>query len=692
LKEHFGNYPRPARPAKLDCLQPRIVPPLAPQIPHQTTIHGEIVTDNWFYLRDRQHPKTLPYLEAENQYTAHVMEPASELETKIYTEMVARIQETDSSVPAKYGAFEYYTRMEQGKQYPIHCRRPLAAEPTEQIVLDCNALATGHAYFSLAYDEVSPDGTLLAFAIDTDGSEVYRLRFKNLQTGDTLPDDIPNVYYSGAWTDNLNFFYTTLDETKRPYRLWHHQLGSTAPDTIVYEETDARFNVSIERTRSGKFLLLGIDSHATSEARYLATNDPGGQFQPLRPRVQDVEYYAEHQGNFFWIRTDENAINFRLLRAPDTDPTNWTEILPHRDDVSIEGLDGFRDHLVLVERANGLKQLRVLGADDHLVAFEEPAYTIYPDGNEDYDATNLRFLYTSLVTPRSVYDYDMNTRTRELKKQYAVLGGYDPSNYTSERIFATAPDGVQVPISLVYRRGIEHNGQSPLYLYGYGSYGIITEPSFSSERISLLDRGYIYAIAHIRGSGDMGRRWYEDGKLLHKMNTFTDFIACAEHLTAHRYTSPGKLAIAGGSAGGLLMGAVVNLRPDLFHTVVAHVPFVDVVNTMLDDTLPLTIAEYEEWGNPNDRAFYDYMRTYSPYENVSATAYPNILVTAGLNDPRVSYWEPAKWVAKLRASKTDENTIVLKTNMGAGHGGPSGRYAKLKEKAFEYAFLLDARL
>ena len=564
----------------------------------------------------------------------------------------------------------------------------LAVHAAEEIILDCNTLAAGHGYFSLAYDEVSPDGTLLAFAIDTDGSEVYRLRFKNLQTGDTLPDEIPNVYYSGAWTDNQNFFYTTLDETKRPYRLWRHQLGSTAPDTLVYEETDARFNVSIERTRSGKFLLLGIDSHATSEARYLATTDPGGQFQPLRPRVQDVEYYAEHQGNFFWIRTDENAVNFRLLRAPDTDPTTWTEIIPHRDDVSIEGLEGFRDHLVLVERANGLKQLRVIGADDHIVAFEEPAYTIYPDGNEDYDTTNLRFLYTSLVTPRSVYDYDMNARTRELKKQYAVLGGYDPSNYTSERIFATAPDGVQVPISLVYRRGIAHTGESPLYLYGYGSYGIITEPSFSSERISLLDRGYICAIAHIRGSGDMGRRWYEDGKLLHKMNTFTDFTACAEHLITHHYTSANKLAIAGGSAGGLLMGAVMNLRPDLFHTVVAHVPFVDVINTMLDDTLPLTIAEYEEWGNPNDRVFYDYMRTYSPYENVSATAYPNLLVTAGLNDPRVSYWEPAKWVAKLRHVKTDENTIVLRTNMGAGHGGPSGRYAKLKEKAFEYAFLL----
>ena len=567
------------------------------------------------------------------------------------------------------------------------------ATPTvEEILLDCNALAEGHSYFSLAFDIVSPDGSLLAFAVDTDGSEVYTLRFKDLRTGATLPGEIPNVYYSGAWTDNANFFYTTLDETKRPYRLWRHQLGSGVPDRLVYEETDARFNVSVERTRSGKFLLLAMDSHATSEARFLSTSTPGGEFQILRPRVQDVEYYAEHQGGFFWIRTDEDAINFRLLRAPDSDPSNWAEVSPHREDVSIEGLEGFRDHFVVVERANGLKQLRVLntreGDTAHLVEFDEPAYTLFTEGNEEYETSTLRFLYTSLVTPRSVYDYDMDSRTRELKKQFAVLGGYDPADYASERIFATAPDGVQVPVSLVYRRGIARDGANPLYLYGYGSYGIITEPSFSSERISLLDRGYVYAIAHIRGSGDMGRRWYDDGKLLHKMNTFTDFIACAEHLIAEKYTSSDRLAIAGGSAGGLLMGAVMNLRPDLFHSVVAHVPFVDVVNTMLDETLPLTIAEYEEWGNPNERESYDYMRAYAPYENVKTAAYPNILVTAGLNDPRVSYWEPAKWVAKLRDLKTDDNTIILRTTMGAGHGGPSGRYARLKEKAFEYAFLL----
>ena len=672
-------------------------PPAAPKIPHTAVIHGETVTDNWFYLRDRDHPATIPYLEAENRFTARIIAPVAELETKIYEEMVGRIQETDSSVPARKGAFEYYTRTEKGKQYGIYCRKALAEDSAEEVILDCNALAEGHQYFSLAYDLVSPDGTRLAFAIDTDGSEVYTLRFKDLITGKTLPVAIPNVYYSGGWADNTSFFYTTLDETKRPYRLWLHRIESGQPDQIVYEETDGRFNISVERARSGKFLLLSIDSHATSEARFLPTDNPAGQFRTLRPRVQDVEYYAEHQGGFFWIRTDEDAINFRLMRAPDDDPTAWEEVLPHREDVSIEGLEGFRDHLVIIERANGLKQLKIMKTSDglwsHLVAFNEAAFTFFIETNEEYETTTVRFLYTSLVTPRSVYDYEMDSRWLELKKQYAVPGGYDPAEYASERIFATAPDGVQAPISLVYQREAYREARRgkrsiPLYLYGYGSYGILTEPSFSPERISLLDRGYIFAIAHIRGSGDLGRRWYEDGKLLHKKNTFTDFIACAEHLIAEKYTSADRLVIAGGSAGGLLMGAVMNLRPDLFHTVVAHVPFVDVVNTMLDDTLPLTIAEYEEWGNPNERGFYDYMRSYAPYENVRAAAYPNLLVTAGLNDPRVAYWEPAKWVAKLRDMKTGANMIALRTTMGAGHGGPSGRYSKMKEKAFEYAFLL----
>ena len=667
-------------------------PPVAPIIPHQRTIHGETVTDNWHYLQDRSHLATIPYLEAENGFTADVMAPSAELEQQLYVEMVGRIRETDSSFPVGKGGFEYYTRTEQGQQYGILCRQQKGGAGQEEVLLDCNALAEGHEYFSLAFDIVSPDGSLLAWAVDTNGSEVYTLRFKNLQRGATVTDEISNVYYSGAWTDNSHFFYTTLDETKRPYRLWRHRIGSVEADALVYEEKDARFNIAIERSRSEEFLLLTMDSHASSEVRYLPIGQTEGEFRVLRPRAEKVEYYAEHQGGYFWVRTNEDAINFRLLRAPDHDPSEWAEVIPHRENVSIEGLEGFRNHLVITERADGLKRLTVAdtraGFTMHAVEFDEPTYTFFVEGNEEYETPVVRFLYNSLVTPRSVYDYDMDARTRVLRKRYEVPGGYDPADYSSERIFATAADGVQVPISLVYRTGMNRNGANPLYLYGYGSYGIITEPSFSSGRLSLLDRGYVYAIAHIRGSGDLGRRWYEDGKLTHKKNTFTDFIACAEHLISNQYTSANRLAIAGGSAGGLLMGAVTNLRPDLFHTVVAHVPFVDVVNTMLDETLPLTIAEYDEWGNPNERAYYEYIRSYAPYENVRQTDYPNILVTAGLNDPRVSYWEPAKWVAKLRNLKTDGNVIVLRTNMGAGHGGPSGRYERLKEKAFEYAFVL----
>ena len=671
-------------------------PPSAPKILHSTTVHGETLTDDWFYLRDRENPATIPYIEAENAFAQTVMAPVKELEQTLYDEMVARIQETDISVPIRQGNFEYYIRTEKGKQYGVLCRHPFGQEH-EQILLDCNAEAAGKEYYELAYDLPNPSGTILAFATDNDGSEVYKLRFKNLTDGLVFPEEIDNVYYSGAWADDRTFFYTTLDETKRPYRLWRHLVGSDAPDSLIYEEKDERFNIQVERTRSGKFLLLSISSHATADAYFLACDQSTGQFQSLRPRIQGVEYYAEHQGGHFWIRTNENAVNFRLLRAPDhdlngPDPSKWEEVIPHREDTSIEGLEGFRDHLVIEERFNGLEQIRIAdtraGFATHTVAFDEPVYTVAVGGNEEYETTLVRFAYSSLVTPRSVFDYDMNTRERKLLKRYAVLGGYDPAKYTSERIFATAEDGTSVPVSLVYKKDTPRDGSSPLYLYGYGSYGITTDPGFSSERVSLLDRGWIYAMAHIRGSGDLGRRWYESGKFLHKKNTFTDFIACAELLIAQKYTSADRLAIMGGSAGGLLMGAVMNLRPDLFHTVVAHVPFVDVVNTMLDETLPLTIAEYEEWGNPNDRAYYDYMRSYSPYENVRRTKYPNLLITAGLNDPRVSYWEPAKWLAKLRDQSTGSGVMIMKTDMGAGHGGPSGRYSKMKEKAFEYAFVL----
>jgi oligopeptidase B len=464
----------------------------------------------------------------------------------------------------------------------------------------------------------------------------------------------------------------------------------------VYEEADARFNVAIDRTRSGRFLLLTVDSHTTTEVRYLDANYPSGEFRLLQPRRHDVEYFVEHQGSSFYIRTNENGRNFRLMRAPDGNPSleNWAEVLPHREDVAIEQVDGFENHLAVFERAEALRRLRIIRTTDnteHLVPFDEPVYTLFGDRNEEYGTAQFRFVYTSPIAARSVYDYDMDTRQRELKKRDAVLGGYDPANYATERTFALAPDGVRVPLSLAYRKDLfslgARDGRNPLYLYGYGAYGLITEPAFSSERISLLDRGFVFAIAHIRGSGDNGRRWYDDGKLLKKKHTFTDFIACAEHLIAEGYTSPAKLAIVGGSAGGLLMGAVLNMRPDLFHVAVAHVPFADVVNTMLDPTLPLTVTEYEEWGNPGEKQFYDYIRSYAPYENVEYRAYPNVLVIAGLNDPRVPYWEPAKWVAKLRDRKTDANVLLLKTQMGAGHGGPSGRYARMAEKAFEFAFI-----
>jgi len=654
--------------------------------PHIRTTHGDSVTDKYFWLRDRENPETLAFLEAENRRTDEAMKQLAPLQEQLYGEMLGRLQETDASVPAPFGGFEYYTRTEEGKQYPIRCRKELRTQAPEHVMLDCNELAAGQEYFALAFDRVSPDGDFLAFATNTDGDEVYALRFKDLRTGEILARVVENVYYSSAWSgDSATFFYTTLDDTKRPYRLWRHRLGSDAADELVYEEPDGRFNVSIDRSRSNKFLFLAVDSHTTTEVRYSdATGESG--FTLLASRIQDVEYYVEHQGEWLYIRTNEGAKNFRLMRAPAANPVReeWIEVIPNRDDVALEGMAGFRDHLVLVERDRGLKRIRVMGNDTHFVDFDEPAYTFSIGPNDEYETRKLRFTWTSLTTPRSVFDYDMNTHERELKKRYAVLGGYDPALYTSERIFAG-----EVPISLVYRKGLALDGSSPLLLYGYGAYGIITEPSFSPERVSLLDRGVIFAMAHIRGSADMGRKWYDDGKLLHKKNSFTDFIACAEHLIASNYTSAERLAIIGGSAGGLLMGAVTNMRPDLFKAVVAHVPFVDVVNTMLDPTLPLTIAEYEEWGNPSEKAFYEYIKSYAPYENVGRRAYPNILVTAGLNDPRVPFWEPAKWVAKLRELKTDDNLLLLKTLMGAGHGGPSGRYQKLREKAFEFAFVLD---
>ncbi len=622
------------------------------------------------------------------------MEPTKSLQDGLYHEILGRIQETDVSVPVKRDEYFYYTRTEEGKAYSIQCRKHGSVDAPEEILLDSIVLAEGQKYFRLGNFAVSPDHRLLAYSTDLEGDESYTIQIKNLGTGELLPDRIANTYYSLEWAnDNRTFFYTVLDAAKRPYRAFRHELGA-ASDTLVYQEDDGRFNLGLAKTRSRRFIFIELASAITSELRYLDAGDSHSEPRVLLPRRQDVEYDASHHGDYFFIRTNDQAKNFRLMRVPVADPSidHLQEVIPPRAGVTIEGVDSFEDHLVVYERERGLEKICIRdgsGSFSHYIEFPEPVYSVGATGNAEYKTNLLRFNYTSLVTPASVFDYDVRTRERELKKQYEVRGGYDRSQYQSERIFAKAPDGVEVPISLVYRRGFQRNGTSPLLLYGYGAYGHSIDPRFSSDRLSLLDRGFVFAIAHIRGGAEMGEEWHDQGKLLQKKNTFTDFIACAEHLIQEHYTSSDRLAIMGGSAGGLLVGAVLNLRPELFHAVIAKVPFVDTLNTMLDPTLPLTIAEYEEWGNPEQEEFYRYIRSYSPYDNVAPRQYPAMLVTAGLNDPRVSYWEPAKWVAKLRALKTDSNVLLLRIDMGSGHFGPSGRYEGIKEVAFDYAFLLS---
>lgn len=672
------------------------VPPVAKIVPQKTTVHGDTLVDNYAWMRDRNDRDTIAYLESENRYTEAVMAPSKALQETLYKEILGRIKETDLTVPVKRDQYFYYARTEEGKAYAIYCRRHGSPDAPEQVLLDANELARDHKYFRLGNFAVSPDHRLLAYSTDIQGDEAYTIFVKDLTTGELLPDRIANTYYTLEWAaDNRTFFYTVLDPARRPFQLFRHELG-VASDTLVYQEDDGRFSLGIAKSRSQRFLFLHLSSPLTSEIRYLEAGNARGSFQPVLPRRQSIEYDVTHHGDFFYIRTNEAAKNFRLLRTPLADPAreNCEEIIPARAAVTLEGVDAFADYLAIYERERGLEKICIRempGGTSHYIDFPEPVYTAGATGNAEYQTQVLRFHYTSLVTPVSVFDYNMATRGRELKKQYEVLGGYDASQYRSERIFAKAPDGAEVPISIVYRRDFERNGQSPLLLYGYGAYGHSISPAFSSDRLSLLDRGFVYAIAHVRGGADLGEEWRDQGKLLRKKNTFTDFIACTEHLIRERYTSSSALAIYGGSAGGLLVGAVLNLRPELFHAAVAKVPFVDTLNTMLDPTLPLTIAEYEEWGNPADKQYYDCIRSYSPYENVGPHDYPILLVTAGLNDPRVSYWEPAKWVAKLRALKTDDHVLLLKTNMGSGHFGPSGRYEGIKEIAFDYAFLLANR-
>lgn len=672
------------------------VAPLARSVPRVHTVHGESRIDEYHWLRNREDPEVLAHLEAENRYTAQVMRHTEGLQELLYQELRGRIKESDLSVPSREDGWLYYSRTEAGAQYPIFCRRRDEAGAPEQVLLDLNRLAAGHAYFRMGTFEVSPDHRLLAYSVDTSGAESFSLFLKDLATSELLAETIEGTSPTAAWAnDSRTLFYIVLDDVRRPSRLFRHTVGSNpAEDALVHHEPDEAFYLDVHRTRSRRWLLLELASHSTSEVRYLSADDPVGEFRVVEPRRHGVEYVLTHHGDRFYIVTNDRAPNFRLVSAPVDRPgrEHWTAVLPYRAEVKLDAVEAFARHLVVWERKDGLRRLRVLELatlEEHLVAFPEPVYTVRPNENPEFETTVFRFSYTSLVTPNSVVDYDLAARTWTVRKQTEVLGGYDPSRYRSERLFATAPDGVRVPVSLVYRLPLERGGARPLLLQGYGSYGYSFDPAFSSNALSLLDRGWIVAIAHIRGGEEMGRAWYEAGKLFQKRNTFTDFIAAAEHLVAAGYTSPDRLAISGGSAGGLLMGAVTNLRPELFQAVIAEVPFVDVVNTMLDATLPLTVIEYDEWGNPNDPAYYEYIRSYSPYDNVASRDYPHLLVTAGLNDPRVAYWEPAKWTARLRARKTDRNRLLLRTNMGAGHGGASGRYDHLREVAFKYAFLLD---
>jgi oligopeptidase B len=668
-------------------------PPAARMVARVDTLHGTELIDHYFWLRELENPDVIAYLEAENAYADRMMKPTGALQETLYQEMLGRIQETDLSVPERVGPFFYYTRTEEGKQYPVYARKRGSLDAPEEVIFDQNAMAEGHAFYQIGAFQVSPDHNLLAVAVDTTGAERPVLMVRDLRTGQWQPDRIPNVG-SVAWaSDNRTLFYTIYDEARRPFQVLRHRLGTpAAQDPLLHHETDESMFVDVGRTKDDRFLLLSAGSFTTAEVRYLDATRPEGEFQVLRPRTPGVLYTAEHRGDQFLIVTNEGAENFKLMQVSDSSPSAaWRELVPHRPDVLLDGIDVFRDHLALYERQNGLRQIRVMEmatGTSNVIDFPEAVYTLSGARNPEFDTDTLRFTYQSLVSPPAVFDYDMSTQERTLRKETPVPG-YDPARYTSERVWATAEDGTRIPLSLVYRKGLAKNGNNPTLLYGYGAYGISTDPTFSVLLPSLLDRGFVYAIAHVRGGQEMGRRWYDEGKLRNKRNSFTDFIAAAEHLVREGYTRPEKLAIHGGSAGGLLVGAVTNLRPDLFQTVVASVPFVDVINTMLDPTIPLTVIEWEQWGNPQNPDDYAYIASYSPYENVKRTAYPNMLVTAGLNDPRVGYWEPAKWVAKLRTHDTDpDNLILLKTNMGAGHGGASGRYDRLKEAAFRYAFVL----
>ena len=670
--------------------------PTAPKRPQELTTHGDTRIDPWYWLRDVDDPETLAYLNAENAHTEAAMAPEEVLQQSLYQEMRGRIKEDDSTVPQKEGDYYYYTRFEEGKQYPIHCRKHLSLDAPEKILIDVNALAEDKDYCRVGRWENSPDHRWLAYSVDADGSEQYTIVIKNLDTGELLGEAIPNSYYSLEWSnDSQTIFYDVLDENHRPVKIFKHHLGDDpSADEMVYEDTDERFFVHVLRSASRRFIFVVSSGNNMSEWHFMDAGDPSSALTLIQPRRQDFEYDVADHGERFLIRNNSNdARDFKVsetsISAPGLD--NWRDLVPHVLGRPIIGMAVFQDYLVIAHRANGLPQARITdlaAGTTHDLALDEEDYSIRIQEGREWDTSKLRFAYTSLTTPATVYDYDMGTRQREFRKQSEVLGGFSSERYHARRVIATTGDGTQIPISILYAKDTRLDGSAPLYLYGYGSYGIVVDSDFSSVRLSLVDRGYIFATAHIRGGMDLGWDWYEGGKLLNKKNTFTDFIACAEHLIDEGYTAKGRIVASGGSAGGMLMGAVVNLRPDLFKAVIADVPFVDVLNTMLDDTLPLTTMEYNEWGNPNDRRSYDYIKSYSPYENVRRQDYPHMLITGGISDPRVTYWEPAKWTAQLRDLKTDNNLLLLKIHMDSGHVGASGRFDRLKEVALEYAFIL----
>ena len=673
--------------------------PIAPQRPHTITTHGDERADPWFWLREQEDPQTMEYLRAENAFTEAFMQPLEALQEAIYAEIRGRIKEDDNTVPEKEGDYYYYVRFEEGGQYPIYCRRQGSDDGPETVLLDVNQLAEGRDYTRVGAFRNSPDHRLAAYGVDFDGSEQYTIRLLDLETGQTLPEAIPGTYYSIEWAnDNRTFYYSVLDEHHRPVSIYRHLLGTDpAQDALVYHEDDARFFVGLGKSNSGRFIYVVAGGNNMTEWRFMDANDPQAKLTLVEPRAVDFEYdLADHGDRFFIRHNGDRAQDFQLATAPISNPgrANWTEFMAHEPGRPLLDMDAYRGHLVVACRQDGLPQVMIMRLSDNDVHYisgiEEEDFAMSPRGGREFDTTSLRFSYTSMKTPAAVYDYDMDTRERVLRKQQEIPSGYDADRFDTRRIWATARDGTSVPISLLMLKGTPVDGSAPLYLYGYGSYGLTMEASFGITALSLVNRGFVFAIAHIRGGMEMGWDWYENGKLLKKRNTFHDFIDCAEHLIAQGYTSAGHIAAAGGSAGGMLMGAVVNERPDLFGCVVAHVPFVDVLNTMLDDSLPLTTMEYNEWGNPNDAEYYRYMRTYSPYDNVRRQAYPAMLVTGGISDPRVTYWEPAKWVAKLRDMRTDENPLLLKIHMDSGHAGASGRFERIKEVAEEYAFILNA--